>query len=41
MHVPARGKNRLCMHVYGGAPGKSMYFVTWDFFRTGLLVFLK
>jgi len=29
------------MGVHGGAPGKSMYFIIWEFFRTGLLFFLK
>lgn len=29
------------MDVHGGAPGKSMYFMVWEFFRTGLLIFLK
>lgn len=41
MHVPTGGKKRLCVDVLGGASGKSMYFIVWEFFRTGLLFFLK
>lgn len=29
------------MDVHGGAPVKTMYFIVWEFFRTGLLFFLQ
>lgn len=41
MQVPTRRKSRLCMDVHGGGPSKSMYFVTWELFRTVLIFFLK